>query len=155
MIPYHNYEISSHGNIRNKKTKRIKKLQHVKRNGYTTVQTTIKTNGKLKTITVSRAVCIAFHGLKKDKHAAHKDGDSTNNKSNNIYWATPKENINDQFKHGTFATIKNGNKPEKITIEIIKECLNHRKNNMSWRQIEKIMGFSNSSLRSGIKRHGY
>lgn len=155
MLPYHNYEVSSHGNIRNKKTKKIKKLQHIKRNGYTTVQTTIKTNGKLKTIIVSRAVCLAFHGLKNNMHAAHKDGNSTNNNYNNIYWATPKENINDQFKHGTFATIKNGNKSEKITIEIVKECLNHRKNNMSWRKIEEIMGLSNSSLRSGIKRHGY
>ncbi len=59
---------------------------------------------------IARLICEAFHGPapNSDQHAAHKDGNSSNNVPDNLYWATPRENIYDQMRHGTFATVKNG-----------------------------------------------
>ena len=48
-------------------------------------------------------VCEAFHGPKPSPqhHAAHNDGDSTNNRADNVRWALPAENNQDKNRHGT------------------------------------------------------
>lgn len=51
---------------------------------------------------VHRLVCAAFHGISpfRGAHAAHKDGKSLRNLPDNLYWATPKQNVADKKKHG-------------------------------------------------------
>ncbi len=51
----------------------------------------------------SRLITEAFHGAapSADYHAAHNDGDPSNNAASNIRWATATENIGDKFRHGT------------------------------------------------------
>lgn len=51
----------------------------------------------------SRLIAEAFHGPapSPDHHAAHNDGDPTNNAASNLRWATARENIGDKFLHGT------------------------------------------------------
>lgn len=51
---------------------------------------------------VHRIVCTAFHGIpvRSKNHAAHKDGDGTNNHRDNLRWATPSENEADKVAHG-------------------------------------------------------
>lgn len=53
--------------------------------------------------TVHRLVCLAFHGPKPSPihQAAHNDGKPSNNHWRNLRWATPQENANDKFLHGT------------------------------------------------------
>lgn len=34
-------------------------------------------------------------------HAAHKDGNPANPRLDNLYWATPKQNASDKYRHGT------------------------------------------------------
>lgn len=58
-------------------------------------------DGKRKSLFVHCLVCEAFHGLRPLGHeAAHNDGDSLNNKPDNLRWATHKENIADRKRHG-------------------------------------------------------
>lgn len=47
-------------------------------------------------------VCTAFHGQRPEGHeAAHGNGVQTDNRADNLRWATPLENIADQLAHGT------------------------------------------------------
>lgn len=50
-----------------------------------------------------RLVCMAFHGLPPTlKHeAAHKDGNTSNNRPDNLSWKTRKQNEADKHLHGT------------------------------------------------------
>lgn len=50
-------------------------------------------------------VCLAFHGPKPSPQhqVAHWDGDKTNNRPENLRWATPAENAADAVRHGTLA----------------------------------------------------
>lgn len=49
-----------------------------------------------KTYKVARLVCEAFHGpAPEDKpYCLHRDEDSRNNRSKNLYWGTQQENLN-------------------------------------------------------------
>lgn len=59
--------------------------------------------GKTVKRRVHRLVCEAWHGLPPTSghHAAHLDGNSSNNRQWNLAWATPKENNADKRLHGT------------------------------------------------------
>lgn len=49
-------------------------------------------------------VCEAFHGPRPDRHqVAHFDGDRTNNRADNLRWATQVGNEADKVSHGTRA----------------------------------------------------
>jgi len=52
---------------------------------------------------VHRIVCEAFHGPKPSPMhiVAHNDGDKTNNRADNLRWATQSENLSDRVAHGT------------------------------------------------------
>jgi hypothetical protein len=92
-----NYEISSFGNVRNCKTKRILKINN-KKNGYSN----ISLNGK--TYTIHRLVAFAFIDNPNNKPTVnHIDKNKHNNKLDNLEWATYLEqNIhskNEIFNH--------------------------------------------------------
>lgn len=51
---------------------------------------------------VHQLVCEAFHGPRPEGcDVAHGDGDPLNNSAENLRWASRKENIHDQMRHGT------------------------------------------------------
>lgn len=60
--------------------------------------------GKIIWLRVHRLICLAFHGIPENigRYAAHRDGNSLNNKARNLYWATPAQNVADAKRHGTF-----------------------------------------------------
>jgi hypothetical protein len=62
-------------------------------------------DGKKKSVRVNRLVCEAFHGSAPSPrhHAAHNDGDASNNHAENLRWALPTENEADKILHGTAA----------------------------------------------------
>jgi hypothetical protein len=85
---YDNYEVSSFGRVRNKKTGRI--LKQANMGGYYGVGLSkIKT----KTFQVHRLVAETFiENLENKAHVNHKDKNSLNNHLSNLEWNTPKEN---------------------------------------------------------------
>lgn len=71
---------------------------------------------------VNRAVCLAFHGRPPSpKHeAAHLDGNTDNNQTDNLTWATPVENAAHKVKHGT-ASVGEKNGAAKLTPTVIRQ----------------------------------
>ena len=101
------YQASSMGRIRSlpRNTTSGRILQTSKnRQGYRSV--TPCSEGVTKTRLISRLVCEAFHGPKPaDKDlVAHSNGDHTDDRSENLRWATYVENEEDKRKHGRAAT---------------------------------------------------
>ena len=55
-----------------------------------------------KNVTVHSMVCAAFHGTRPEgMQVAHNDGNSLNNRADNLRWSTSKENAADKKLHGT------------------------------------------------------
>lgn len=97
IVKFKKYEVSSYGNIRNYKTKKLLTLTTSK-DGY--VYVTLYGDNKIyKNPSVHTLVCSAFH-LNPDKKPTvhHKDFDSTNNNKDNLIWATYKEQNNTSNK---------------------------------------------------------
>jgi hypothetical protein len=97
---YPNYEISTNGRVRNKKTFRILK-QVLKKSGY--YQVCLYNNGKGKIFYVHRLVVSHFLPNFYNKPTVdHKNRISTDNRLINLRWATHKEQIinTSTFKNG-------------------------------------------------------
>lgn len=81
-------------------------------------------DGKPYLVRDNRLVAIAFHGPAPTKthQSAHKNGDRLDNRPENLYWATPKQNKRDAIRHGTAVhgeAVVNQHGPAKITREIV------------------------------------
>lgn len=88
--PFEKYEVSTHGNIRNKKTQRMLKQQI--NGGYCHVH--LMKDGKAYYRQVHRIVAETFIENPLNKETVnHKDGNKTNNHVENLEWCTHKENI--------------------------------------------------------------
>ena len=114
-----------------------------------------------------RLVCEAFHGPapSKDHHAAHNDGCRTNNRADNLRWATASENNRDKIAHGTI--VRGDAHPSRRTPEILPRGSAHRNSKLTedqvlairsdtriQRVIAKDYGVTQSVI-SGIKRHAH
>ena len=71
----------------------------ITRTGYLRVNPCV--NGRTVYRGLHRLVCAAFHGEKPGMMAAHNDGNPSNNRPNNLRWASAKENSDDKKLHGT------------------------------------------------------
>lgn len=98
-IRYSEYEASSLGRIRNKKTGKIQKPS-VGRDGYLLVGLRFLDQKHSKK--VHQLVCLAFNGVKPAgaQCVRHLDGDKMNNRPENLRWGTNKENAADTILHG-------------------------------------------------------
>lgn len=89
IAEYENYEASSFGKIRNKKSGRI--LKPANKGGYMSVGLTCESYKK--TCSVHRLVALAFlENLDNKAHVNHKDKNRSNNSVSNLEWCTPLEN---------------------------------------------------------------
>jgi hypothetical protein len=65
----------------------------------------LRKNGKTHSLMVHRLICITFNGNppknKSNITVSHKDGDSSNNRADNLVWETVKENLARKKDHGT------------------------------------------------------
>lgn len=97
---FEDYEISESGEIRRRKTGRIMRTFN-RKDGYVLVG--LYREGKQSTQYVHRLVCLTFHGSPpaEGMEAAHRNGLSTDNRAENLRWATVDSNRNDKRTHGT------------------------------------------------------
>lgn len=76
-------------------------------------------SGKYGCKSVHILVCEAFHGARQEgMWVRHLDGDPMNARADNLAWGTPKENMDDQRRHGTrinWASMKHAKlNPDKV-----------------------------------------
>lgn len=94
---YPNYEVSSEGNVKNKKRDKLLSQELVK--GYPRVMLCEK--GTCSPKTVHRLVAEAFHGGKHNNlQVNHIDGNKENNNKDNLEWVTGSENIKHSYQYG-------------------------------------------------------
>jgi HNH endonuclease/NUMOD4 motif len=110
------YEVSNNGRVRSvdrvvsrqypggktcqvKRKGSLRKLEY--RDGYASVR--LQADKRIFKPYVHRIVCEAFNGPCPEGKSivAHNDGDSTNNRPENLRWATEAENQRDREVHGT------------------------------------------------------
>ena len=98
------YEVSDEGQVRHKRTQRLKKLQPSNCGGnYLSVQLWDTTTKRGKSYKVHWLVLLAFVGPKEDGMVIrHIDGDPLNNALTNLKYGTYSENAQDSLSHGTF-----------------------------------------------------
>lgn len=111
------YEASNQGRVRTSEGKttyterhgvrswqqRIMKQKYAKRNGYGKLDARVCLwkDGKEKTFLVSRLVAMTFLPIPFDKLTVnHIDGDTTNNRIDNLEWCTIQENVQHSFRTG-------------------------------------------------------
>lgn len=94
------------------------------KNGY--IKTVLKgDNGKYKNIMAHRAVAEAFIEKNGDRNfVCHKNGVRSDNRADNLYWGTPRENSADMWTHGTILTGERApaNKLSAQDVGCIREC---------------------------------
>lgn len=63
---------------------------------------TLCREGKTTRESIHRLVCEAFHGPAPEGKpwVLHKNGNPRDNRAENLYWGTPKENMQDKIRHG-------------------------------------------------------
>jgi hypothetical protein len=96
------YEARSLGRIRSATGPDLLSLVLNSKTGY--LQFKASVDGRRMSCTAHRAVCAAFHGEPPAPryHAAHGNGIKTDNRPENLRWATPSENVMDSIEHGTW-----------------------------------------------------
>lgn len=120
------YEVSSLGRVRRARAapnvpagKIIAAM--INYGGYLSVKLCLNDRRQVRR-SVHRLVCEAFHGLppSPDHEARHRNGDRFDNRSGNLGWATPKENMADQKMHGT-ALLGGRNHATRLTEQQVAE----------------------------------
>ena len=107
-----NYEVSTYGRVRNKKTKHILSGAVDKSTGYIKVGLWMDGNGTTKA--VHRLVAETFLKQKIGFDVNHIDGDKTNNNVDNLEWVSRSDNMKHAYRIGlSKPTDKNG-KPVRI-----------------------------------------
>jgi len=89
------YEVSDQGRVRRRPMQKSRTAHRYER-------VSLMKDGKTHYRYVHRIVCEAFHGADPGgAQVAHGNGDSFDNRAENLRWATPKENNGDKAAHGT------------------------------------------------------
>tara|TARA_R110000822_G_scaffold105842_1_gene233780 strand:+ start:206 stop:688 length:483 start_codon:yes stop_codon:yes gene_type:complete len=135
------YQVSNFGNIKNTKTKLIKKIQlNVRLNR---PQICLSKFDKVTTVYPHKLVMEAFVGKRPvGMECCHADGDPWNNNLSNLRWDTRINNSQDKFKHGTQKLGEN-HPMSKLTIE---KVLKIRQDNRVHRLIAFEYGVSQSVI---------
>lgn len=120
---FDDYEASSFGRVRRIKAGPGSRVGHVlsqkmNRNGYWRIN--LQRNLAPASVYVHQLVAATFHGgWPQDNMAvtvAHWDGGKTNNRADNLRWASRSDNEADKRRHGTFSS--RGCKPKfKVTMD--------------------------------------
>lgn len=104
---YLNYSVSSLGSVRretgaNGHTPLRRLKQSPDRDGYLRVTLYSRSKGKQR-VQVQRLVCLAFHGPPRPrrKFACHRNGQQQDNRAENLYWGTARDNAQDAVRHAS------------------------------------------------------
>ena len=120
------YEVSNLGEIRNAKTKRIRK-QNISQTGYYVFSGTLGDRSKKKTFRVHKAVAETFIPNPNNLPVTnHKDGNKLNNCVDNLEWCTYAENTQHAYKYNLAAAKQGEDNPNaKLNNESVQYIREH------------------------------
>lgn len=107
VIPFApDYEVSDQGEVRRataRKGHTVGQPVQITADDHGYRRVNLWSRGKLKTVRLNRLVCLVFLGdpPSPKHHAAHGNGDKSDNSLSNLRWATKAENEADKVLHGT------------------------------------------------------
>lgn len=105
------YEVSNLGDIRNAKTKRVRK-KNVLKTGYYFVTGSLGSRDKKITFKIHKAVAETFINNPNNLPVPnHKDGNKLNNYVGNLEWCTHSENTQHAYKHNLAKAKQGENNP--------------------------------------------
>lgn len=99
------YEVSSLGRVRRLGSNKVLSQSLGCQGRY--LHVVLSVDGKSRTFNTHRIVAEAFLGPSNGLICCHNNGIKTDNRSDNLRWATQKENIGDKLSHGTMAMGEN------------------------------------------------
>lgn len=113
----------------------------------------LRRDGKTHHITVHRLVALAFlGGPPSPRHqVAHNDGVSTNNRVENLRWATCTENQRDRFTHGT-SNRGEGHGASRLTEAQVREIRARRAAGERNRDLGPIYGVNENTISNIVTR---
>lgn len=141
------YEASNLGRVRRSKNKLILKANSNEK-GYQRVQLGDGL-GNLKNMMVHRLVLWAFTGILPKLSCAHGDGNPSNNRLDNLRWATATENGADMVRHGRSHV---GEKHPQVKIseadakEIIRRYKRTAHRESNWKVLAEEFGLSQAQI---------
>ncbi len=111
---------------------------------------------KSKRVLVHRLVCEAFHGpCPQDKsHCAHWDGNPSNNRAENLRWATVKENSEDARRHGNLRVGEASNLA-RLSERDVREVRRRAEAGESSYAIAKDIGMTSGGVRKIVTRENW
>lgn len=151
------YEISNFGRFRNKKTKRILKL-HMDGSGY--LQHSYRDDyGVLHYGRINRLVALAFISNPENKPTVnHIDGIKTNNRVDNLEWATREEQMIHAYKLGLKKPMRGINHPShklsKEDVLYIREHYKAHDKEFGMIPLTKKFGVSEATIKRVAKKYG-
>ena len=141
------YEVSDEGQVRHKRTQRLKKLQPSNCGGnYLSVQLWDTTTKRGKSYKVHWLVLLAFVGPKQDGMVIrHIDGNPLNNALTNLQYGTYSENAQDSLSHGTFC-LGESHRSAKLTERKVRIIRGLRDLGYTQRRMAEMFGVSRSTI---------
>ena len=118
--------------------------------------------GRSTRCSVHRLICMAFHGMPKNKklEVAHLDGNPENNTPENLVWATPAENEQMKKQHGTYYVGRGAHfqkpwhkkrGPKRTIHPEAHKMAQMRNSGATWKEIAETFGMSTSGVYGVIK----
>lgn len=103
-------------------------------------------DGRFKQIGVHRIVCSAWHGSSPEAaHAAHINGDASDNRPENLRWSTAVENERDKTVHGTDG-VGSRNAASKLTEEQVSFIKQELSSGVSGAKLSRMFNVSETTI---------
>lgn len=128
---------------------------HLEATGYLSIGT-FNGPGQRVRSTIHVLVCSAFHGPRPTPkhHAAHKNGIKTDNRADNLYWATPSQNAHDKVNAGVQVGESHPN--AKLSSSDVARIVALKAQGLTGKEIGRIFGVNRNTINricAGKARH--
>ena len=146
------YEVSSLGNVRRKKSGRLRRIDFAQ--NYPTVLLSV--NGKHHTFRVHRLVAKAFlEPVEGKSHVNHKNGNHADNRVCNLEWCTQAENNLHAYRvlHRKSPMLGKSSSNRKVNNEDVLTFYQMNTSGISTEEIGKLYGINGSTVRKHLRKY--